>query len=111
MEERRRSIRTELNISAVISSMDGRNPKELQVDVKDLSKTGIGFECTNLLGIGTVYDADITIWTQETIHVFLKVVRIELLRDGYAYGATFIGMPQNDSQRIEVYQAIQNDEN
>lgn len=110
MEERRKSIRTELNINALIKSMDQADAHELEVEVKDLSKTGIGFESQKLLSIGGVYEADITIWTQELLHVFLKIVRIELLEDGYAYGATFIGMPQNDYQRIEVYQAVQNDQ-
>lgn len=110
MEERRKSVRTELNINAVIKSMDLADEHELQVDVKDLSRTGIGFESMELLGIGTVYEADVIIWTKETIHVFLKIVRIELLDNGgFAYGASFIGMPQSDFQRIEVYQAVQNE--
>lgn len=109
MEERRRSVRMELNIVATIKSMGDAEIKELKVEVKDLSQTGIGFESHELLEIGGMYEADITIWTREVLHVFLKIVRIELLESGYGYGATFIGMPANDSQRIEVYQAIQND--
>ena len=40
------------------------------------------------------------------IHVFLQIVRIELKGSVYAYGAVFIGMPEMDSARIEVYQTI-----
>ncbi len=109
MEERRKSVRMELKITATIVNMNKDNPQALTVVVKDLSTNGIGFESEELLGIGQVYEADITIWTQEVLHVFLKIVRIELLEDGYAFGASFVGMPQNDSQRIDVYQAVRDE--
>ena len=41
------------------------------------------------------------------IHSFLQIVRIELATDGYyGYGAIFIGMPEMDISRIEVYQTV-----
>ena len=43
------------------------------------------------------------------IHAFLQIVRIELKAGGYGYGAIFIGMPEMDSARIEVYQTINGD--
>lgn len=49
------------------------------------------------------------IWTHEVLHAFLQIVRIEMKRDSYMYGAVFIGMPESDAARIRVYQTV-NDE-
>ena len=51
-----------------------------------------------------------TIWTKEVIHAFLQIVRIELHAGVYGYGAIFIGMPEMDSARIEVYQTVNEEE-
>lgn len=90
----------------VIKRLDGNESSEATIDILDVSKTGIGFSCKEALRIGEVYEAYLTIWTKEIIHVFLQIVRIELQEDGYGYGAIFIGMPEMDSTRIEVYQTV-----
>ena len=87
--------------------IEGRT--EGQINIVDVSKKGIGFECAEPLQIGEVYEAYLTIWTKEVIHAFLQIVRIELRPGGYGYGAIFIGMPEMDSARIEVYQTVNDD--
>lgn len=104
MEDRRRSKRLQLDSKLIIKSVD--NAEEVGIDILDVSKSGIGFKAEKLLSIGELYEAFLTIWTKEVIHTFLKIVRIELLESGYAYGAVFIGMPELDASRIEVYQAV-----
>ncbi len=106
MEERRKSKRTELESRLVIKRLDGQPNKEVEIYIADVSKTGIGFECEEVLNIGEVYEAYLTIWTKEVIHVFMQIVRIELSSGGYAYGSVFVGMPEMDSARIEVYQSF-----
>lgn len=91
----------------VIKRLDGNTGNEVAINISDISKTGMGFECEELLQIGEVYEAYLTIWTKETIHAFLQIVRIELGEEGlYEYGAIFIGMPEMDISRIEVYQTV-----
>lgn len=91
----------------VIKRLDGNTGNEVAINISDISKTGMGFECEELLQIGEVYEAYLTIWTKETIHAFLQIVRIELgEEDLYEYGAIFIGMPEMDISRIEVYQTV-----
>ncbi len=112
MTERRQSKRTELDSKLIIKRLDGQEEKETQIDIVDVSKSGIGFFCKEILGIGNVYEAYLKIWTQEVIHAFLQIVRIELEEDGYSYGAIFIGMPEMDATRIDVYQKFnENDGN
>ena len=46
----------------------------------------------------------------EVLHAFLRIVRIEMIDGAFHYGAVFIGMPEMDAARIEVYQTVE-DEN
>lgn len=106
-QDRRKNRRTDMPSKLVIKRLDGNAGNEVSINISDISKTGIGFECKEALQIGEVYEAYLTIWTKEVIHSFLQIVRIELVEDGgYGYGAIFIGMPEMDISRIEVYQTV-----
>ncbi len=50
-------------------------------------------------------------WTKEVIHAFIEIVRIEKVVDTYEYGGLFIGMPEIDLQRIDVYNAVNDADN
>lgn len=106
MNERRKNKRTDMSSRLVIKRIDGNVGKEAAIEIVDVSKTGIGFECAEALQIGEVYEAYLTIWTQEVLHSLLQIVRIELRPGGYSYGAVFIGMAETDSARIETYQTV-----
>ncbi len=106
MEDRRKNKRTDLQSKIVIKRLDGDSGKEATIKITDVSKNGVGFDCGEALQIGEVYEAYLTIWTKEVIHAFLQIVRIELKGNEYGYGAIFIGMPEMDSARIEVYQTF-----
>ena len=106
MEERRRSKRTDLKSKLLVKRLDSSEHEEVGVDVKNVSKTGIGFYCDEILDIGAVYEAYLTIWTKEVIHAFIEIVRIEKVVDTYDYGGLFIGMPEFDLQRIDVFNVI-----
>ncbi len=79
---------------------------DIPIRILDVSKTGIGFVSSEALQIGEVYESFMPIWTKEVLHAFLQIVRIELTGDAYTYGALFIGMPEVDLSRIEVYQTV-----
>ena len=106
MEERRRSKRTSLPSKLIMKELGGEN-KQVSIKIIDVSKSGIGFECKEQLQIGEVYETHLTIWTKEVIHAIIQVVRIELKGKHFAYGAIFMGMPDSDSARIEVYQTVE----
>ena len=106
MEERRRTNRRTLESKLLIKRLDGSGQEDAQIEITDVSKTGIGFSCNKLLDIGAVYESFLRIWTQEVIHAFVEIVRIEKTGQNYSYGAIFIGMPEMDSARIEVYQTV-----
>ncbi|MBR6665888.1 MAG: PilZ domain-containing protein [Lachnospiraceae bacterium] len=106
MQERRRSKRTKLQSKLMIKRLDAQGNKEVMIDVNDVSKTGVGFICNEVLSIGNVYESYLTIWTKEVIHAFLRIVRIEMIDGKFHYGAVFIGMPEMDAARIETYQTV-----
>ncbi len=110
MVERRKTKRTQMKSRLLIKRLDGEEHEEIGIEIVDVSKGGIGFTADKLLQIGEFYEAFLTIWTKEVIHTFLKIVRIELFDKEYAYGAIFVGMPETDASRIEVYQTVNENE-
>ncbi len=106
MEERRKSKRLELDSKLIVKRIDGTEVGETAINITDISKTGVGFDCGEILTIGAVYESFLTIWTSEVLHAFLEIVRIEKKSNTYSYGATFVGMPEMDSNRIEVYDTV-----
>jgi hypothetical protein len=108
-EEKRKAERTELSSKLIIKQLNGNSEaREVAIEINDVSKNGVGFTCTEKLEIGAVYEGFLTIWTKEVIHCFIEIVRIVKKDDTFDYGAIFIGMPEMDTQRIEIYQTISN---
>lgn len=108
MDERRKNKRIELEAKLLMKRLDSAGVSgEVDIEVVDVSKTGIGFNCSTPLEIGAVYEANLTIWTKETIHAFIEIVRIIKENNGtFSYGGIFIGMPEMDAARIMVYDTI-----
>lgn len=107
MNEKRKAERTGIESRLVIKSLSGGSEiKQVAIQVTDVSMTGVGFICTEKLDIGAVYEGYLTIWTKEVIHCFIEVVRIVKEEDVYSYGGIFIGMPDMEAQRIQVYQTV-----
>lgn len=107
MEERRKSKRTQLQSKLIIKRLDGQETETVDIEVVDVSKSGVGFTCDKALTIGAIYEAHLTIWTKEVLHAVLEITRIEKLPDTINYGAVFVGLPQMDAFRIETYQAFE----
>ncbi len=107
MEERRRSERHPLSSTIVIKRLDNGKTEEVEINITDVSKTGVGFTCNEPLTIGAVYESYLQIWTKETLHAFLEIVRIVKEGGTFSYGCIFIGMPEMDSSRIAVYETVE----
>lgn len=110
MIEKRSSMRMDLSATLLMKNMNDGPAKEEEViiEVLDVSKTGVGFVCDVPLSIGAVYETFLKIWTDDVIHAFLKVVRIEQTKEErYICGTIFIGLPEMNAKRIEVYDLLQ----
>ena len=84
-----------------------RHEQGAALDVFDVSTSGIGFYCNEALTIGAVYDADLTLWNKDVIHAFIEIVRITKSDSSFQYGGIFIGMPEMDMKRIEIYDTVE----
>lgn len=108
MEEKRRSHRRELSSKLIVKILGSTETEEsVEIDITDVSKSGIGFSCDKELEVGTVYEAYLRIWTKEVLHTFVRVVRMNKTEEGYAYGGLFIGMTEMDASRIEAYDTVE----
>ena len=58
MQEKRNSRRMSLTAKLLIKNMHDTSdkPEEIEIDVLDVSKTGVGFICSAPLTIGAVYE-------------------------------------------------------
>ncbi len=106
MEEKRKYNRLELASELIIKRLDSGDHTTVEIEVTDVSKSGVGFKCVEPLQIGAVYEAFLTIWTQEKIHAFVELVRIEKIGDTFLYGGIFVGMPEIDANRISIYETV-----
>ena len=107
MQERRRNRRMDLTSRLILDRLDGNSEQEVQIEIINVSKTGVGFTSQTPLEISSVYEGYLTIWTKEVIHAFIEIVRIEKKENGYEYGGMFVGMPDLDAKRIEIYEAFE----
>lgn len=106
MQERRRNKRIELEAKLMVKRLDNNINEEVSIEVFDISKSGLGFHCESALLIGSVYEAYLTLWTKEVIHAFVEIVRGEKNDSSFTYGGCFIGMPEMDQKRIEIYDTV-----
>lgn len=107
MEEKRKHKRLELYVDVQLERLDEDGVttlKYVQVDVTDISRSGIGFNAKTQLSVGTYYNTKIQIWTKEVVNTVIEIVRCEETAGGYHYGAVFIGMTDTDALKIDIYQ-------
>lgn len=113
MEERRRNKRLDLKVTIQLERIDEGEIvtiKYATVDVQDISKSGIGFRCSQALEIGGLYETKVKIWTNETIRTIVKIIRCERLENAFEYGGLFVGMNDADELKIGIYQMVQEKE-
>jgi len=107
MQDRRKNKRLELDVSLQLERLnDGAvtTIKYIDVEIFDISKSGMGFTSKRELELGTFYDAKVQIWTKEVIEAVIEVVRCEKQGDRYVYGSVFIGLMDRDALKIQIYE-------
>ncbi len=109
MEERRKSRRLDLTGEILIKELGTNNVNTCDIHITDCSSTGVGFSTDQQLTIGHNYEAKITIWTKETLHVIVQIVRAAKYNDIFHYGGLFIGMPDDVKKRIDVYETVEDE--
>ncbi|SHN54148.1 PilZ domain-containing protein [Butyrivibrio hungatei DSM 14810] len=106
MEERRKGRRLDLSGEIIIKELGG-DAETVDIKITDASTAGLGFVSDKQLVIGDNYEANLTIWTKEVLHVIVQIVRAEKRDDGFHYGAMFVGMPEDVKVRIKVFETVE----
>ena len=78
MEEKRKHKRLDIDVSVQLERLDEDGVTTLKychVDVKDISRSGIGFTSKVELANHTYYDTKIQIWTKEIVDAVIEIVR------------------------------------
>ena len=108
MEDKRKHKRLGLTGELMLKQLGSdEGPQAATIEITDCSRDGLGFSTDAQLVIGNNYEANLTLWTKETLHVFIQIVRAAKIDDGFHYGGIFIGMPDSDKMRIEVYETVE----
>jgi hypothetical protein len=107
MEERRKSRRLDLSGEILIKELGTNEVHNADIHITDASSSGLGFSTDQQLTIGHNYEAKITIWTKEVLHVIIQIVRASKEDDVFHYGGLFIGMPEDVRKRIDVYETVE----
>lgn len=112
MQEKRKHRRMELESQIFLKRLDqpGEPAETVDIYLRDVSKSGVGFTCTYDLAIGAVYQCELTLWTKEKIQSFIEVVRVLPGEDTNFYGGIFVGMAEMDIKRIEIYFTLHDNE-
>ena len=109
MEERRKHdrlpLRLELNISTLFKQDYELIPDINEgIQVKNISKSGIGFICNHKLPLDYYFDANIQLSLDKHFYCVLKIVRVEKLEEKYFAGCEFVGLADILSARVDLYE-------
>lgn len=108
MNENKRFKRVPVEIKLKISNLFKQDNVQIKnidapIVVKNISKTGIGFESQAVLPVGYYFNAKIQLGDKETsLYSVLKILRMEQREDTVFYGCEFVG-------RAEILDFIFND--
>lgn len=103
LNEKRKAKRIPLEGNLAMNRVDGGRADIVPVQIVDVSKSGIGFECARDLEISSVYEIELILWTKEKINCFINIIRCDAKANKKIYGATFVGLTEKDSCKIEIY--------
>ena len=103
MEEKRKAKRIPLEANLAMKRLDNGKSEMVPIQITDVSKSGIGFECGRNLDIGSVYEMELVLWTKEKFKTFINIIRCGEDGPKTVYGATFVGLTEADSCKIDIY--------
>lgn len=109
---RRMDISVKIKLNELYNSKsDIARKEEIEVDVFNISKYGMGFRTKENLSVDSFYDAKMILWTKEKIDTIIEIVRKEEKNDGsILYGCKFIGMVAADLIKIQIYEMFNESE-
>ena len=108
MEEKRRHERLPLKLELNISELFKQDYELIPdinegIEVKNISKSGIGFVCSHELPLNYYFDANIQLSEDKHFYAVLKIIRAEKQEGKYFIGCEFVGLADILSARVDLY--------
>lgn len=115
MEERRKHKRLPIFLELEINQLfkqDNEVIADLDEDIEviNISKTGIGFLSKTELPLDYYFNAKIEFDNTQYFYCVLKIIRKELKEVGTLYGCEFVGLAEFLSKKVDDYEMILNEE-
>ena len=107
--ERRKYRRLPLNLILEVSKLYKQDCIELEgvnidLEVIDISKAGIGFRTQKELPVNYYFDSRIELGMDDFFYVVIKIIRSQKMEDeNYICGAQFIGLAPFLADKIDTY--------
>lgn len=113
MDDRRKYKRIPFNIKLVVDSLYKQDHVELnnlesEIEILNISKSGLGFESRADLPMDFYFNAHIVLDEEKRFFGVLKIIRKGELEDGFSYGCEFVGLADILSNIIEEYDMEKN---
>lgn len=95
--EKRKAPRADINIKLTIESLYKTSEEMIgdiheEIQVLNISKTGLGFDAVHDLPLGYHFNARIVIDDKHHFFSVLKIIRKVPIENGYNFGCEFIGL-------------------
>jgi hypothetical protein len=108
MQERRKYQRYPIKLELMISSLFKQDYEIIpdineNIEIKNISKNGIGFICNNDLPLNYYFDAKIQLSDDKFFPAVLKIIRVEKLEEGYFVGCEFVGLADILGMKVDSY--------
>lgn len=106
MNNKRRFKRIPLEIELTISKLFKQDNEQIPdintiVEVNNISKSGLGFKCSQELPLNYYFDAKILLSPNNYFNSVLKIIRIQKeAEDKYYIGCQFVGLADMLSDKI-----------
>ena len=98
MKDKRRHKRVRVTLNLVVSNIFDQTADNIVIDspieVKDVSRSGLGFITRSILPMNYYFNAALTFDNEDSVlYSVVKIIRCEALEDDeYSYGCEFVGM-------------------
>ena len=111
MDERRKNKRLPIKLVIEIDKLFRQDNEIIHdinesIEVVNISKTGIGFVCKDLLPLDYYFNAKIEFDDVRFFYCVIKIIRREDLGNTNLYGCEFVGLAEFLSHKVDEYEAI-----
>jgi hypothetical protein len=111
MVERRKFKRLPINLELEVNRLfrqdnDVINDINAEIQVFDISKTGIGFRSAEDFPLDYYFNAKIEFGEKKFFYCVIKIIRKEKREDGYYIGCEFVGLAEFLADKVDEYEKL-----